>query len=237
MLGEKWDNPKVWDASHLPRASTSASDRRPGRCCSFWNARRTCVAGSFPVKNLKATCAAREPLRARKNTVASIREAARIGVDFCRGSRHPHYARRETTSLLHDGSLNRTTTGKKGPSGQVTFEEATNLSAGTWFGKPFPRNLGALLRGRASCSRRQARHVPRLQRHRPRTAHRRHSPPSHRRPARGLSVGELLRQHPQTRPAGPERFPCRSSGSINSTWSLPSSPMASMPRGRSFPRK
>jgi glycerophosphoryl diester phosphodiesterase len=69
-----------------------------------------------------------------ENTVASIRGAARIGVDFAEVDIRTTKDGKHV--LLHDGTLNRTTEGK-GPVRQVTFEEATNLSAGTWFGKPF----------------------------------------------------------------------------------------------------
>jgi glycerophosphoryl diester phosphodiesterase len=127
VLGEKWDNPTVWEQVIAAGADWLLTDDPAG--VLFVNARRT--IGMFPVKISAHRGANRY---APENTVASIREAARIGVDFAevdiRTTRDGKHV------LLHDSSLNRTTTGK-GPVRQATFEEATNLSAGTWFGKPF----------------------------------------------------------------------------------------------------
>jgi glycerophosphoryl diester phosphodiesterase len=127
VLGDKWDNPKVW--GEVIAAGVDWLQTDEPAAVLYFNARRN--IGTFPVKISAHRGANRY---APENTVASIRGAARIGVDFAeidiRTTRDGKHV------LLHDGTLNRTTEGK-GPVRQVTFAEATALSAGTWFGKPF----------------------------------------------------------------------------------------------------
>ena len=127
VLGEKWDNPRVWKQVIDAGADWLQTDDPAG--ILFYNARRT--LGTFPVKIAAHRGANRY---APENTLPAIRAAARIGVDFAeidiRTTRDGKHV------LLHDGSLNRTTQAK-GNVRALTFEEATKLSAGIWFGKPF----------------------------------------------------------------------------------------------------
>ncbi len=127
VLGEKWDNPRIWGYVIDAGADWLQTDDPAG--ILFFNARRT--LGTFPVKIAAHRGASRY---APENTLSAIRAAARIGVDFAeidvRTTRDGKYV------LLHDGTLNRTTQGK-GSVREMMFEEATRLSAGIWFGKPF----------------------------------------------------------------------------------------------------
>jgi glycerophosphoryl diester phosphodiesterase len=127
VLGDKWDSPKVWERVIAAGVDCVQPDDPAG--VLFCNAHRT--LGTFPVKISAHRGANRY---APENTVASIRGAARLGVDFAeidiRTTRDGKHI------LCHDGTLNRTTEGK-GPVRQMTFEDVTKLSAGTWFGKPF----------------------------------------------------------------------------------------------------
>jgi glycerophosphoryl diester phosphodiesterase len=127
VLGEKWDNPQTWGQVIAAGADWLQTDEPAA--VLFFHARRT--LGTFPVKISAHRGANRY---APENTVPSIRGAARIGVDFAEVDIRTTKDGKHV--LLHDGTLNRTTEGK-GPVRQVTFEEATKLSAGTWFGKPF----------------------------------------------------------------------------------------------------
>jgi len=127
VLGEKWDNPRVWGQVIAAGVDWLQTDDPAG--ILFFNARRT--LGSFPVKISAHRGANRY---APENTLPAIRAAARLGVDFAeidiRTTRDGKHV------LLHDGTLARTTEGK-GSIREMTFEKATTFSAGIWFGKPF----------------------------------------------------------------------------------------------------
>jgi glycerophosphoryl diester phosphodiesterase len=127
VLGEKWDTPSVWEQVITAGADWLQTADPAG--VLFFNARRT--LGTFPVKIAAHRGANRY---APENTLPAIRTAARLGVDFAeidiRTTRDGKHV------LLHDATLDRTTDGKGSIRG-IAFEEATMLSAGTWFGKPF----------------------------------------------------------------------------------------------------
>jgi glycerophosphoryl diester phosphodiesterase len=127
VLGEKWDRPEVWERVIAAGVDWLQTDDPGGLL--FFNARRT--FGAFPVKIAAHRGANRY---APENTVPAIRSAARLGVDFAEIDIRT--TRDEKHVLLHDGTLNRTTEGT-GSVRDMTFEEATKLSAGIWFGKPF----------------------------------------------------------------------------------------------------
>ncbi|WP_202799931.1 glycerophosphodiester phosphodiesterase family protein [Schlesneria paludicola] len=127
VLGEKSDNAAVWAKVIDAGVDWLQTDDPAGLL--FFNARRK--LGKFPVK----IAAHRGVNRyAPENTVPAIREAARLGIDLA------EIDIRTTTDgkhfLLHDGSLNRTTTGT-GNSRDLTFAQTQALSAGLWFGKAF----------------------------------------------------------------------------------------------------
>jgi glycerophosphoryl diester phosphodiesterase len=71
---------------------------------------------------------------APENTLASLRKALILGADYVefdiRTTRDGAFV------LLHDGSLDRTTT-SRGPVRQRTAAEVAALDAGSWFGRPF----------------------------------------------------------------------------------------------------
>jgi glycerophosphoryl diester phosphodiesterase len=127
VLGEEWDNPRGWARAIDAGADWLQTD--DPAAILFFNARRT--LGAFPVKIAAHRGANRY---APENTLPAIRAATRIGVDFAEIDIRT--TRDGKRVLLHDGTLNRTTEGK-GSVREMTFEEATRLSAGTWFGKPF----------------------------------------------------------------------------------------------------
>jgi glycerophosphoryl diester phosphodiesterase len=129
VLGEEWDMPKVWGQVIDAGADWLQTDDPAG--ILFWSARRT--LGAFPVKIAAHRGANRY---APENTSPAIDAAARLGLDFAeidiRTTRDGKHI------LLHDGTFNRTTEGK-GSVREMTFEQATGLSAGIWFGEPFRR--------------------------------------------------------------------------------------------------
>ncbi len=127
VLGEKWDNPEVWGRVMAAGVDWLQTDDPGGLL--FFNARQ--MLGTFRVKIAAHRGANRY---APENTVPAIRTAARLGVDFAEIDIRT--TRDEKQVLLHDGTLNRTMEAK-GQIREMTFEEATTLSAGIWFGKPF----------------------------------------------------------------------------------------------------
>jgi glycerophosphoryl diester phosphodiesterase len=71
---------------------------------------------------------------APENTLEALRKAAVLGADFVEFDIRT--TRDETFVLLHDGSLDRTTSGR-GPVRDRTAGEVAALDAGSWFGRPF----------------------------------------------------------------------------------------------------
>lgn len=127
VLGEKWDNSTVWAKVIDAGVDWLQTDDPAGLL--FFNARRR--LSKFPVK---ITAHRGVNRYAPENTVPAIREAARLGLDFAEIDIRT--TRDGKQILLHDGSLNRTTTGTGSPR-DLTFEQTQMLSAGLWFGKPF----------------------------------------------------------------------------------------------------
>jgi glycerophosphoryl diester phosphodiesterase len=71
---------------------------------------------------------------APENTIESLRKAAALGAEFVEFDIRT--TRDGLAVLLHDGTLNRTTTGR-GPLREATGVEVASLDAGSWFGRPF----------------------------------------------------------------------------------------------------
>jgi glycerophosphoryl diester phosphodiesterase len=71
---------------------------------------------------------------APENTLPALGKAIRLGADFVEFD--VHTTRDGSFVLLHDGRLDRTTTGR-GPVRDRTEAEVRALDAGAWFGKPF----------------------------------------------------------------------------------------------------
>ncbi len=73
-------------------------------------------------------------LSAPENTLAGLREAAALGVAWVEFD--VRLTRDERAILLHDDTLERTTTGR-GPASLLSFEEIRSFDAGAWFGAEF----------------------------------------------------------------------------------------------------
>jgi glycerophosphoryl diester phosphodiesterase len=71
---------------------------------------------------------------APENTIESLRKAAALGADFVEFDIRT--TRDGMAVLLHDSTLNRTTSGR-GPVRDATAAEIASLDAGSWFGRPF----------------------------------------------------------------------------------------------------
>ena len=71
---------------------------------------------------------------APENTLESLGKALVLGADYVEFD--VRTTRDRAFVLLHDGSLNRTTSGR-GPVRQRTAAEVATLDAGSWFGRPF----------------------------------------------------------------------------------------------------
>lgn len=71
---------------------------------------------------------------APENTLEALRKAIALGADFVEFD--VRTTRDGTFVLMHDGSLNRTTSGR-GPVREQTAAEIAALDAGAWFGRPF----------------------------------------------------------------------------------------------------
>ncbi len=127
VLGERWDNSIVWGQVIEAGADWLQTDDPAG--ILFFNARRKLKV--FPVK-----IAAHRGLNryAPENTLPAIREAARLGLDYAEIDIRTTLDGKHV--LLHDGTLDRTTTGN-GAVRQMTFDELTSLSAGKWFSHRF----------------------------------------------------------------------------------------------------
>jgi glycerophosphoryl diester phosphodiesterase len=127
VLGAKWDRPEVW-ARMIDAGIDWAQTDDPVGFLFFAYRKRV----------------ARPPVRiafhrganryAPENTLASLREAARLGADYIefdiRTSKDGGFF------LLHDRTLDRTTDGK-GPLAEAASADLVKYDAGRWFGKPF----------------------------------------------------------------------------------------------------
>src|SRR5262249_24893398 len=71
---------------------------------------------------------------APENTLQSLSKAVALGADYVEFD--VRTTRDGAFVLLHDGTLNRTTTGR-GPVREARAEEVAALDAGSWFGRPF----------------------------------------------------------------------------------------------------
>jgi glycerophosphoryl diester phosphodiesterase len=127
VLGAKWDNPKVWERVVKAGIDWVQTDDPAG--FRMGEVRRRLP--KWPVKISLHRGANRY---APENTLHSIRKAVQLGADYVEFDIRP--TSDKVYVLLHDGTLNRTTTGK-GPVTKLTREEVAKLDAGRWFGKPF----------------------------------------------------------------------------------------------------
>lgn len=127
VLGDNRDNPATWTRMLDAGVDWIQTDNAPG--VRFCEVRRR--VPEFPVQIAFHRGADRY---APENTQESIRLAAALGADYIevdiRMTRDGRFV------LLHDGSLDRTTSGH-GPVGELAAEAVMKLDAGSWFGKPF----------------------------------------------------------------------------------------------------
>ena len=128
VLGEKWDNPEVWWNLIEAGVDWLQTDHPAG--ILFLNVRLR-LGGALPVK---IACHRGASRYAPENTIPAIREAVRLGADFIEIDIQT--TKDNQAALMHDGTVNRTTNGS-GRVRDLTLESINQLSAGTWFGKPF----------------------------------------------------------------------------------------------------
>ncbi len=127
VLGEKWDNPATWLKLLDAGVDWFQTDDAPALLMTFGRKH----IGKWPVM---VSCHRGGNRYAPENTLAAIKKAVALGVDFI------EFDIRTTKDgkfvIMHDSTVNRTTNGK-GRVRDLTFSETRNLDAGSWFGKPF----------------------------------------------------------------------------------------------------
>jgi glycerophosphoryl diester phosphodiesterase len=127
VLGEKWDKPAVWAKAADAGADWLQTDR-PLEVLTHAFRRRS------PAWPVKVSCHRGANRYAPENTLPALELAAQLGADYIefdiRTTRDGRFF------LLHDRTLDRTTTGK-GPIADVPADVVEKLDAGSWFGKPF----------------------------------------------------------------------------------------------------
>ncbi len=127
VLGEKWDNAATWNKMLDAGVDRLRTDDPAG--VRFAEVRRR--VPKFPVLISYHRGANRY---APENTVASLEKAAALGADYIEFDIRP--TKDGKYMLLHDGTLDRTT-GATGPIRNAPSGTVSELSAGTWFGRPF----------------------------------------------------------------------------------------------------
>ncbi|MDB5313565.1 MAG: ugpQ 1, partial [Gemmataceae bacterium] len=127
VLGAEWDNPGVWAKVVAAGVDWVQTDDPVG--FRAWDLRAR--VPSWPVRIAYHRGANRY---APENTLPAIKEAARLGADYVEIDIRPSKDGRFI--LLHDRTLNRTTTGT-GPVTALAFDEVAKLDAGKSFGKRF----------------------------------------------------------------------------------------------------
>jgi glycerophosphoryl diester phosphodiesterase len=126
VLGAKWDNPKGWGRVVKAGVDWVQTDDPAG--FRTWDVRKR-----FPRWPVKIALHRGANRYAPENTLPAIRNAVQLGADYVEFDIRP--TRDGAYVLLHDRTLNRTTTGK-GPLAKLTRAELDRLDAGRWFGKP-----------------------------------------------------------------------------------------------------
>jgi glycerophosphoryl diester phosphodiesterase len=127
VLGAKWDNPEVW--GRAVRAGTDWLQTDDPAGLRVWEVRRRIP--KWPVRIAHHRGANRY---APENTLPAVGKAVALGADYVELDIRP--TADGAYVLLHDRTLNRTTTGK-GPVREIARAELKKLDAGRWFGKPF----------------------------------------------------------------------------------------------------
>jgi glycerophosphoryl diester phosphodiesterase len=127
VLGMKWDNPATWTPMLDAGVDWFLTDDPAGM--RFAEVRRR--IDKFPVKISFHRGANRY---APENTLPAIEKAAALGADYIEFDIRP--TKDGKYVLLHDTTLNRTTSGK-GPIREATWAEVGLLDAGIRFGQPF----------------------------------------------------------------------------------------------------
>jgi len=126
-LGDDDDRPEVWDRVCRGRRSTGSRRTTPRRSC---RGRRCKLIKPNRVRVAHHRGASRY---APENSLESFKKSLALGADYVEFD--VRTTRDGLFVLLHDGSLDRTTSGK-GPIRSRTAAEVAELDAGTWFGHP-----------------------------------------------------------------------------------------------------
>jgi glycerophosphoryl diester phosphodiesterase len=126
-LGAVDDRPEVWDRVSSAGVDWVQSDR-PEEVVA-WSVHKTLRPGRVMIAHHRGASQF-----APENTLPALRKAIALGADFVEFD--VHTTRDGALVLLHDGTLDRTTSGH-GPIKDRTAEEVRALDAGSWFGRPF----------------------------------------------------------------------------------------------------
>ncbi|MBI3836909.1 MAG: glycerophosphodiester phosphodiesterase family protein [Planctomycetia bacterium] len=126
VLGQ-WDNPKFWDkvlADGVDYLQTDLPDEVIAHV----------MDQKIKPRPVRMACHRGASRYAPENTLPAFEKAYRLKADFVEFDVRP--SRDGKFFLLHDGQLNRTTTGQ-GPIKEASSETIESLDAGSWFGRPF----------------------------------------------------------------------------------------------------
>jgi glycerophosphoryl diester phosphodiesterase len=127
VLGAKWDNPRTWLAMTAAGVDWLQTDRPLAALTALF--RQRC-----PVWPVKVSYHRGANRYAPENTLPAIELAAELGADYIEID--VRTTKDGGLVLLHDRTLDRTTTGK-GPVAEWAADDVAKLDAGAWFGKPY----------------------------------------------------------------------------------------------------
>jgi glycerophosphoryl diester phosphodiesterase len=127
VLGQKWDNATGWGKMLEAGVDWLQTDDPAG--VRFAEVRRR-----IPNSPVKISYHRGANRYAPENTIPALEKAAALGADYIEFDIRP--TKDGKYMLLHDGTLNRTTSGK-GLIRDSTFAEVAKLNAGAWYGSPF----------------------------------------------------------------------------------------------------
>lgn len=126
-LGATWDQQPTWSRISAAGVDWVQTDRPYAFLAYTLSARKI-------KRPVQVACHRGASRQAPENTVAAIEAAIATGADYVEVD--VRTTRDKKHYLLHDGQLNRTTSGK-GPISEVGEADVIALDAGSWFGKPF----------------------------------------------------------------------------------------------------
>ncbi len=127
VLGGEWDRPEVWDKLHKAGVDWFQTDL-PEELIAHLTWQR------IPKRPVRISLHRGANRYAPENTIPAFEKAIRLGTDFVEFD--VRTTKDNKSYLLHDGKLDRTTTGR-GNLAETTSDVLNGLDAGSWFGKPF----------------------------------------------------------------------------------------------------